>query len=750
MKRPPLTLTVSFDGCLSRSYEKRKQAALEIEHIVKELKDSHSSQQHSGSSSASSKPHDTIRLIIATLTKEFAHSTQSNQRKGGLIGLAAASIALMDDTPLYLDSLLPPVLRCFSDQESRVRYYACEALYNISKVSRGSILLYFNELFDGLCKLYADSDIDVKNGAQLLDRLLKDLVTESEQFEIDKFIPLLKERIRIKNPFIRQLLVGWITVLDSVPDIDMLEFLPDYLGGLFDMLADPNKDIRQQAYAALAELLRELLQSPHVELQPMVQILVQHCDSRDNFTRLTVLSWLHEFISLDRGKLLPLVSDILGVTLHCLSDGEKEIRVKADKANDALLRLVELHDSLQLNYPQLLLRLTQELSSKWVASRLAALRWINALLAKSPQHALQQLSSFFPQLLKSLGDADDAVVRLALEVLARVSVKDEEGEGGAGSGGGAASLDAARFDLVLSSLMSAFAGDRRFLEQRGSLIIRQLCELLDAESIYRAVARWLMQLTEREERRDNGADGEREDGGGGAANACEFASLMVQSMNLILLTSSELAELRGRLKRSLASAAGRELFTTLYRAWCHNPVSTFSLCLLSQSYSLSSALISHIAELEMTVGALMQIDTLIQLIESPVFIALRLHLLEPLQHPALVKAMYGLLMLLPQSSAFQSLQARLQSVAPLTIIADRLQPAAAGRAAVDGGAVKGGGDDSAEGALDSASLLDHFVLMQRQHARKRGNLFQQQSLLHRHRRRTTEGGGGEKAADPGR
>ena len=33
------------------------------------------------------------------------------------------------------------------------------------------------------------------------------------------------------NPFVRQFLVGWITVLDSVPDIDMLGFLPDFLDG---------------------------------------------------------------------------------------------------------------------------------------------------------------------------------------------------------------------------------------------------------------------------------------------------------------------------------------------------------------------------------------------------------------------------------------------------------------------------------------------------------------------------------------
>ena len=690
---------------LFRSYEKRKQAALEIEHVIKELRDSHS--KHTG---------DTIRLIIHTLTRDYAYSTQSNQRKGGLIGLAAAAIALGDDTPNYLDVLLPPVLKSFNDQESRVRYYGCEALYNIAKVARGSVLSYFNEVFDGLCKLYADTDIDVKNGAQLLDRLIKDLVTESESFEVEKFIPLLRERIKIRNPFIRQLLVGWISVLDSVPDIRMLDFLPEYLGGLFDMLSDVNKDIRQQAYAALAELLRERVSGGSAEgdsggdVVSMVGILVDQCQSKDNFTRLTVLSWLHEFIQLDKGALLPLVSDVLVVVLQCLSDSEKEIRVKAEKVNESLLRLVEAHSTDALNYQQLLARVTSELSNKFVTSRIAALRWINMLVTKSPASSLPHLSSFFPSLLKSLQDSDDAVVRLALEVLARVSV---------GSGDGSVVLDSGRFDLVLSSLMQLFASDRRFLEHRGSLIIRQLCELLDAESIYRAVAKWLLVVTEKDERRENGASSADDEAS--LSNACEFASLLVQTMSLILLTSSELFELRGRLKHALSSPAGRELFTTLYRSWCHNPVSTFALCLLTQHYRLSSALVGRIAELEVTVGALMQIDTLIQLIESPIFIHLRLALLTPKQHPALVHSLYGLLMLLPQSSAFVSLQGRLASVAPL---------AAVGLDEVVGGA-GGSGGGYVEDDGEMKRLLDVFVAMQQRHSRKRTNLFLGQSLLHR-------------------
>ena len=52
---------------------------------------------------------------------------------------------------------MPPVLACFSDQDARVRYYACESMYNIAKVAKGEILVYFNQVFDALCKVSRQS-----------------------------------------------------------------------------------------------------------------------------------------------------------------------------------------------------------------------------------------------------------------------------------------------------------------------------------------------------------------------------------------------------------------------------------------------------------------------------------------------------------------------------------------------------------------------------------------------------------------
>lgn len=67
--------------------------------------------------------------------------------------MAAAAIALGSELPRYLEVIVPPVLACFTDQDARVRYYACEAMYNIAKVAKGEILKYFNHIFDALCKV---------------------------------------------------------------------------------------------------------------------------------------------------------------------------------------------------------------------------------------------------------------------------------------------------------------------------------------------------------------------------------------------------------------------------------------------------------------------------------------------------------------------------------------------------------------------------------------------------------------------
>jgi vacuole morphology and inheritance protein 14 len=102
----------------------------------------------------------------------------------------------------------------------------------------------------------------------------------------------------------------------------------------------------------------------------------------------------------------------------------------------------------------------------------------------------------------------------------------------------------------MMNLLELFSTDRKLLEARGSLIIRQLCLNLNTERIYKTfaeilekeeVARFLWSLIQCELT--------------AIIQDLEFASEIVQKLNMILITSPELAEFRKRLK-SLETRVG--------------------------------------------------------------------------------------------------------------------------------------------------------------------------------------------------
>ena len=77
-------------------------------------------------------------------------------------------------------------------------------------------------------------------------------------FSLAKFIPLLRERIAVINPFTRMFLVGWITLLDSIPDLELVSHLPSFLDGLFKFLSDNNPDVHTATQVLLERFLREI------------------------------------------------------------------------------------------------------------------------------------------------------------------------------------------------------------------------------------------------------------------------------------------------------------------------------------------------------------------------------------------------------------------------------------------------------------------------------------------------------------
>ncbi|KAF8663444.1 hypothetical protein AX16_001014 [Volvariella volvacea WC 439] len=775
----------------------------------------------------------------------FSNSSNAMHiRNGGLIGLAGTAIALGVEVAPYMSKFITPLLLCFTDPENRIRYFSAECLYNIAKVSKGEVLVFFNDIFDALSKLAADSELSVKNGAELLDRLLKDIVAESasiyvpsypeterirnnfpgvlipvygemgepeglvkKAFSLAHFIPLLRERIYVVSPFTRSYLVSWLTVLDSVPELELIAYLPEFLDGLLKYLSDPIEDVRVATETLLGDFLREIHnvavvrkrmeedaksktsgaedsirrseqndiqeqgtvtddhktlagevddelgsdidekdtgvwvpgQGVKINYPAIIEILLQQLDGEhDEILQSTALIWLAEFLHFVPEQMVPFTPRLIPAMLPNLAHHVNMIQTAAVRTNgrlfhviqslppppDAIPRLqekppsnpravtsptpttnsmpkpslskdigkeppikeaipeaesptlstvplqrsknssadvsqawkqnpsdgqqasplptkmtasrpvspeAELASTVDLppedmdpfDYQLTVNELTIQFLSEYEETRVAALKWLIMLHQKAPKKILAMDDGTFPALLKTLSDSSEEVIKHDLQLLAQISSSSEE----------------SYFKAFMVNLLELFSTDRRLLETRGSLIIRQLCLNLNTEKIYRTFAEIL----------------EKEDD-------LEFASVMVQKLNLILITSPELADFRRRLKSLETRQDGQALFTTLYRSWCHNAVAVFSLCLLAQAYEHASNLLTIFADLEVTIAMLVQIDKLVQLLESPIFTYLRLQLLEPERNPHLFKCLYGLLMLLPQSSAFVSLRNRLNAV----------------------------------------------------------------------------------------
>eukprot|EP01139_Manchomonas_bermudensis_P010442 Amastigsp_a340473_24.p1 type:complete len:705 gc:universal Amastigsp_a340473_24:27-2141(+) len=662
----PLTTAV-VRGLSEKLYDKRKGAALQIENRVREL--------------VKAGDNDAISRLILDLDARFVENPQANTRKGGVIGLAAVAIGLGPDLiGPHLSGLLKPPLRAFQDRDARVRYYALEAVYNVSKVARGGVLPLFNELFDGMCRLCADLEPAVKSGVLLLDRLVKDIVTETDAFDVRTFVPLLERRIVSENPFVRQFLLNWITVLDSVPAINMLDRLPAFLEGLFVMLSDVNSDIRRLADGVVAEFLREIEEAETVDVQPMIPVVVRQCGSPSEYTQLTALLWASAFVQRGQSLMVPHAAPLLGSVLPGMASDVEEIAAAALQCNQHLVALMSA-TTLAFSYGALVDVLTAQLDSPWVATRSSALQWLLMLHLRSAEALGPLVDTLIATLLRVLLDRSVRVVRLALEVLAKI-----------------AATDRTNFQAVFSRLFAMIRAHPSMLDDRAALVLRQFAVYLSPVEMYSELARLVL-----------------------AEPLLGFARRVVETLNVILLTAPELNGLRTSLRDlNKSSESDCALFTTLYKSWCHDAVATFSLCILCQAYDHATVLVKRFGDVDITVEFLLEVDKFVQLLESPIFTHLRLQLLEPARHVSLYKCLYGLLMLLPQSTAFRSLHSRLTSIATLSTVALERAPGAGGAAGASSA-----GSPSARGAsptpgdswlgVDFDSLLAHFDATQRAH-----------------------------------
>ncbi|XP_032589781.1 protein VAC14 homolog isoform X2 [Drosophila mojavensis] len=474
MEPPYAPLSESCAKALGdKVYEKRKVASQEIEKMVIEFNNKNNATQ--------------IRKLIEVLSNDYATSRDANRRKGALIGLAATGLGLGKDSDKYVNELVTPIMNCLSDPDLRVRYFACESLYNVVKVARAAIIPYFPELFAALSRLVTDSDQMVKDGSELLDRLLKDIVTESyETFNLEAFIPLLRERMYVNNPFARQYVISWISILNAVPDINMVNYLTEILDGLFVMLEDNTPEIQPMCENTISQFLKSIRNdSSSVRMEDTINTLITHAQSLNELIKSIAISWIREFVQIFGPNVLPYASGIFTAILPCLeynAESKRNIKECAVSVNNSMMQLVSSKEFKTQNVAKIDLRsimevLSQYLTHNSVHTKIAVLKWIHHLFLNFPNEMALHDSNLNNNLLATLSDNSDEVVLQSLCVLAEIinsqDTKDLD------------DFNKPHYRKFLLSLLNLFTEDKLILENRASLIISSdveitlelLCEL---------------------------------------------------------------------------------------------------------------------------------------------------------------------------------------------------------------------------------------------------------------------------------
>lgn len=353
----------------------------------------------------------------------------------------------------YLKDIVPPVLACFSDHDARVRYYACESMYNIAKVAKGEILLFFNDIFDALAKLAADSELSVKNGAELLDRLVKDIVAESAAsyvsvlqlsekeaadsdtideadlptaFSLAKFMPLLKERIYVLIPHTATFLVSWLTLLDTIPDLELVTYLPEFLEGLIKFLSGPNKEINVATQVLLDRFLHEIKRITRlkkgIEESRKSQRSHRPSTTSDAVSLSTRTDQIVENAGLEGAE-----KDDIAV------DDSASVSIVDDELAQADGDWIPGQDS-QIDYPKILEILVGFIDTSYGKSlfshfskvhtygyveeeiQLTSLRWIDTFFEISPEDILPFVPRLLTQVLPAMSSGSDQVRQTANQV----------------------------------------------------------------------------------------------------------------------------------------------------------------------------------------------------------------------------------------------------------------------------------------------------------------------------------------------
>jgi vacuole morphology and inheritance protein 14 len=650
-------------------------------------------------------PEEAYRSAIASLQSfetQFIRNANPAFRRGGMASVKATIAGVPNTTttslekggkrhnPEFVKMTADLVLPLLADVDPVVRISALETAHELVRKFQSQLFTTsFMELFRALHAVMMDKDRRCQALGRELSSAVREFVTgsESSAFSPEMFVSFITEAMEpllahgttttagvtttaeLLDAQVMQWLLEWISHVYDLPNHELVLQLPRFLGHLYHLIARcPSPEAEKIMERSLQDAKRAYLQGLDINIRELMTTSLDCVNAIEvPATRKLALEWTAELLRLGGLKMLSLTHSLLDAILPQLSAKDLTIRIAAQNANGLLQQLLVENESVMASsqsvstgvvptsssppvhsdlsaqggatttaaftqvayYPVLQAMMTHlEVRSK-EDTRIASLEWFLLIHGVRPDVVHDHFETMFEAILSTLGDVSENVMHKSVEVLHILAGEE-------------------RFPYFIQLLLHHFELKAPILLPKAPTIIKQLqLRYQGAHDGFSTCEKLFLKIAELLPQRHD----------------LRFVTKLVIVLNTMLLTSKELMPLREVLRKGTNDTRARDTLLGLYSCWCFDTTAAIALCLLTTAYSQAFRLVVLLGNSEISPQALVQVDRLVQLLESPVFSFLRVALLHPLENAALVKTMFGLQMLLPQASPqYKALHVRLKSV----------------------------------------------------------------------------------------
>ena len=241
-----------------------------------------------------------------------------NERKGGILGyycVVNVIKRICDEKGVdichtkLLDELMKCIIMSLKDNDNKIVLSAAQCMYNIMVFFNPYVLTNFNDFFDGLLTLVTIEDPEIKDMSDNFDSSLKGIINYSFQgtlpkdFNLLEFFKKIILNISLENKANKCTIVSWISSINQIPGIKLINILYLFLGELFDMLKINDEKVQNITNDCLKDFYNEIENdfediSYDIKIK-IFEIVIQKCEKNrpeEEKMKLKAFKWANLFL----------------------------------------------------------------------------------------------------------------------------------------------------------------------------------------------------------------------------------------------------------------------------------------------------------------------------------------------------------------------------------------------------------------------------------------------------------------------